>query len=317
MANGNTWPYLDVEQRRYRFRFLNGTQSRFLILDFTELTSAGAEVWQIGNEGGFLDAPHDLTGAPRMLIGPAERTDVIVDFTDCRRGEFVLRNIGPDEPFGGGEPDDDFDVADAASTGQVMQFRVGGRHGRDFSTPPQFLRLPSRDPLPSHTATRPLALIEKMGIGVDAGGADLEGPIEALLGTIEDSGVWAERLWSEAVTENPALGAVEMWEIYNTTGDAHPIHVHEVLFEVVNRQHIVVDEDAETVAVVPGTVTDPEPGELGVKDTVIAYPEQVTRIKAQFSTAGQYVWHCHILEHEDNEMMRPYRIGPVQPGQPS
>jgi FtsP/CotA-like multicopper oxidase with cupredoxin domain len=316
MVNGNTWPYLDVEQRRYRFRFLNGTQSRFLILDFNELTNAGAEVWQIGNEGGFLDEPIDLTGTPRMLIGPAERTDVIVDFTDCRRGSFVLRNIGPDEPFGGGEPDNDFDVADPDSTGQVMQFRVGPRRGRDLSTPPRFLRLPSRAPLPDAHHTRPLALIEEMSADFD------DSPAEALLGTIDGdpnngTGVWAKQLWVDDVTENPTVGAVEMWEIYNTTGDAHPMHVHEVLFEVVNRQDIVVDEDDQTVAVVPGTVTEPEPGETGVKDTVIAYPAQVTRIKAQFSTPGQYVWHCHIVEHEDNEMMRPYRIGPVQAGQPS
>jgi FtsP/CotA-like multicopper oxidase with cupredoxin domain len=316
MVNGNTWPYLDVEQRRYRFRFLNGTQSRFLILDFTELTRAGAEVWQIGNEGGFLDEPHDLTARPRMLMGPAERTDVIVDFTDCRRGEFVLRNLGPDEPFGGGEPDNDFDVADAGTTGQVMQFRVGRRVGRDLSTPPQFLRLPSRAPLPTPHHTRPLALIEEMSARFP------DSPAEALLGTIAGdpntgAGVWAKQMWVEPVTENPAVGAVEMWEIYNTTGDAHPMHVHEVLFEVVNRQDIVVDEDAGTVAVVPDTDTPPEPGETGVKDTIIAYPGQVTRIKAQFSTPGQYVWHCHIVEHEDNEMMRPYRIGPAQPGQPA
>ncbi|HEY7626153.1 MAG TPA: multicopper oxidase domain-containing protein, partial [Ilumatobacteraceae bacterium] len=113
------------------------------------------------------------------------------------------------------------------------------------------------------------------------------------------------------------VGATELWEFYNTTGDAHPMHVHEVLFEVVNRQAIVVDETAGTVRVAEGsTPRPPEAWESGFKDTVIAYPGEVTRIKAKFERAGQYVWHCHIVEHEDNEMMRPYRIGPVQPGQP-
>jgi FtsP/CotA-like multicopper oxidase with cupredoxin domain len=120
------------------------------------------------------------------------------------------------------------------------------------------------------------------------------------------------------VTENPATGATEIWEFYNATADAHPIHIHEVAFEVVNRQAIWVDEDAMTVQVDGSSApTAPEPWETGFKDTVIAYPGQVTRVRATFGTPGQYVWHCHIVEHEDNEMMRPYRIGPPQPGEPS
>ena len=90
-----------------------------------------------------------------------------------------------------------------------------------------------------------------------------------------------------------------------------------MLFEVLNRQAILVNGGTQEVQVVSGSVpTPPEPWETGFKDTVIAYPGQVTRIRAQFNTPGQFVWHCHIVEHEDNEMMRPYRIGPVQPGQP-
>jgi FtsP/CotA-like multicopper oxidase with cupredoxin domain len=96
------------------------------------------------------------------------------------------------------------------------------------------------------------------------------------------------------------------------------MHVHEVTFEVVNREGLVLDDEGEVVQPVQltGDVTSPEAWETGFKDTVIAYPGQVTRIRARFSTPGQYVWHCHIVEHEDNEMMRPYRIGPVQPGEP-
>ena len=125
-------------------------------------------------------------------------------------------------------------------------------------------------------------------------------------------------MWADEVTENPAVGATEVWEFYNATADAHPMHVHETLFQVVDRQDISVDETNTTVQVVPESLpTPPEPWETGWKDTVIAYPGQVTRIRAQFNTPGQYVWHCHIVEHEDNEMMRPYRIGPEQPGQPT
>ena len=121
----------------------------------------------------------------------------------------------------------------------------------------------------------------------------------------------------DAVTENPAIGETEIWEIYNATADAHPMHIHEITFEVVNRQDILVDEENREVQVAPGSEPiPPKPWETGFKDTVIAYPAQVTRIKGQFKTPGQFVWHCHIVEHEDNEMMRPYRIGPEQPGQP-
>ncbi len=112
MVNGNTWPYQTVEKRRYRFRVLNGCQSRFLILDFNQIP--GVEVWAIGNEGGFLSAPVNLTATNdnRLLMALAERADIIVDFTNVPVGSYVLGNVGPDEPFGGGVPGVDFEVAD-------------------------------------------------------------------------------------------------------------------------------------------------------------------------------------------------------------
>ena len=119
IANGNTWPFLEVEQRRYRFRLLNGCQSRFLILDFSSIP--GVEVWAIGNEGGFLAAPVNLTAGHgnRLLMGLAERADVIVDFTKVPAGSHVLANVGPDEPFGGGVPGVDFERRRPWTTGQV------------------------------------------------------------------------------------------------------------------------------------------------------------------------------------------------------
>jgi spore coat protein A len=313
MVNGNTWPFLDVEQRRYRFRFLNGCNSRFLILDFSAIL--GVTVRQIGNEGGFLAAPVDISGAAgnRVLMGPAERADVIVDFTNVPRGSFVLANVGPDEPFGGGEPGVDFTTADPSTTGEVLQFRVGSIVGVDTSTPPEFLQLPVITPLSGGTV-RPLALLERES-------ESFPEPAEALLGTValngSGVGTWTALKWEAAVSENPQVGSTEVWEFYNTTADAHPIHVHELLFQVVDRQPIVIDEDTQRVQVAPGsTPRAPEPSEMGWKDTVIAYPGEVTRVRLKFETAGQYVWHCHIVEHEDNEMMRPYRIGPRQPGQP-
>ncbi|WP_437292507.1 multicopper oxidase domain-containing protein [Sorangium sp. So ce426] len=144
-----------------------------------------------------------------------------------------------------------------------------------------------------------------------------DAPVAAMLGRSRDGEV--ELLtWEDDVTENPQVGDTEVWELHNLTGDAHPIHIHETLFEVVNRK--ALDIEASPGGQLPplvGAARPPEPWETGYKDTVIAYPGEVTRIRARFATAGQYVWHCHILEHEDNEMMRPYRIGPVQRGQPT
>ena len=327
IVNGRVWPYQDVEQRRYRFRVLNGCQSRFLILDFAAIP--GVRVWQLANEGGFLPAPLDLTATNgnRLLFGPAERADLIVDFTSVPVGAHMLRNVGPDEPFGGGTPGEDFDEADPAGTGQVLQFRVHPASAPDPTTPPQYLVLPARSPLGPATSARRVALLEQAS-------AVYDGPVAAMLGTVEGDpatgpAVARAHPWAGHLTENPGLGATEIWEIYNATEDAHPIHVHELAFEVLDRQRIEVtppeEEPVPTADHLPMVSIEipegsaprpPEPWEEGVKDTVIAYPDEVTRLKATFLTAGQYVWHCHIVEHEDNEMMRPLRVGPVQPGQP-
>jgi FtsP/CotA-like multicopper oxidase with cupredoxin domain len=315
MVNGNTWPFLNVEQRRYRFRFLNGCDSRFLILDFSGIP--GVEVWQIGNEGGFLEAPVNHTAlGNQLLLGLAERADVIVDFTNVPVGNYVLGNVGPDAPFGGLPVDPD-ELADPDTTGQVMQFNVGPALAPDPTTPPAFLQLPAILPLPPETVTRPLALIEKMGMGFDADGTMVDGPLEAVLGRVE-GGSAVSYMWMDPVTENPAVGVTEVWEFYNTTGDAHPMHIHDVLFEVVNREGLVLDGEGEVIQPIQlnGDVSLPEPWESGFKDTVTAYPGQVTRVRAQFVNPGQFVWHCHIVSHEDNEMMRPFRVGPEQPGQP-
>jgi FtsP/CotA-like multicopper oxidase with cupredoxin domain len=316
VVNGKTWPYLVVEQRRYRFRLLNGCNSRFLALRFEH---PAADVWQIGTEGGFLPAPVrindlDVQGVgPVILLGPAERADVIVDFTDVPVGTaFRMLNLAPDEPFGGFPPDDADDIAaDPETTGQVMQFRVVAATSVDTSTPPSELVLPAIEALPAATNIRQVSLNEvdsetvrvstdpDGNVVLDCEGGEPFGPKEALLGTLS-GGAGVPRSWDDPITENPAVGATEVWELHNFTEDAHPIHIHEILFEVVNRQQI---ED--------GVVHAPEPWEVGArKDTVIAYPGEITRVKATYDRAGLFVWHCHIVEHEDHEMMRPYRIGP-------
>jgi hypothetical protein len=109
--------------------------------------------------------------------------------------------------------------------------------------------------------------------------------------------------WSDPMTERPHQGDTEQWDIYNLTVDGHPIHLHLVRYQVVNRQAL------DPVTNLPvGAPMPPQANETGYKDTVIAYPGEVTRVKATFDIAGLYVWHCHIVEHEDNEMMRPYCV---------
>jgi FtsP/CotA-like multicopper oxidase with cupredoxin domain len=306
VVNGRSWPYLEVQARRYRFRFLNGCNSRFLILRM----SNSLPFHQIGAEGGFLPKPVALE---ELLMSPAERADVIVDFTSLPPGtNLTLLNAGPDEPFGGGVPGVDFDPADPGTTGQVMQFRVVAAVGPDPTTPPGNLKLPKIKPLGAVTNTRQVSLNEldsaTVPVSVDADGnvvldpaGEPFGPVMATLGTLDASGAGVPLGWDDAITENPALGAIEIWEIYNFTADAHPIHLHERTFQVVDRT------GADDI------VRPPEAWETGFKDTVIAYPGEMTRIKAKFDLPGLFVWHCHIVEHEDNEMMRPYYVGPMPP----
>jgi spore coat protein A, manganese oxidase len=172
--------------------------------------------------------------------------------------------------------------------------------------------LPPITPLPAAVRTRTLALLEEMS-------AYWDGPAAAMLGNVDNTGMAMPMMWMDPVTENPNVGDTEIWEMYNFTADAHPMHIHETVFEVLSRQPITFDEDMGHVmnVALAGPARPPEPTESGFKDTVIAYPGEVIRVRAQFNNPGQFVWHCHIVEHEDNEMMRPYRIGPVQPGQPT
>jgi len=316
VVNGFTWPFLEVEQRRYRFRFLNGCNSRFVLLKMTTsprgdnngFNTPEYDFWQIGSDQGFLPAPVELD---ELLMAPAERADVIVDFTNVPVGtEIVLVNDGPDAPFGGISTED---LSDWESTGQVMKFIVKAGNG-DTTTPPDQLVLPPQPVLPATETTRQVSLNEEESASVevsedgdnivlDCDSGEAFGPTSALLGTLLLSGGGNPLLWAEPITENPALGATEEWEIHNFTEDAHPIHVHLVKFKVLGRG-------------ADGTQA-PESWEEGFKDTVIAYPGEITRIKAHYDLPGFYVWHCHIVEHEDNEMMRPYHVGPIPPNAPA
>jgi FtsP/CotA-like multicopper oxidase with cupredoxin domain len=370
VVNGSTWPKLEVAPAKYRFRLLNGCNSRFLNLALFQVikdTAMGQKqknnaklngelpFYQIGAEQGFLPqvvqiqtgfatplpgngtVPAVLTPAPSpqqaLLMGLAERADVIVDFSALPTGTVVrMVNTGPDAPFGGFPA---VPLADPSTTGQVMEFVVNAallQAADALTTPPQSLILPAEAPIGPASFTRPLSLNEEASsqvcvkvsaagvirvlftalpndplflVNCAAAGGVPQAPKAALLGTFNPTtGIGTPVMWHMPITENPTLNSTEEWEFNNLTVDAHPIHVHQVKFQVINRQLL----DPLTMLPLPGTTTLPLPTEKGYKDTVIAYPGQVTRIRATFDIAGLYVWHCHIVEHEDNEMMRPFEV---------
>jgi spore coat protein A len=319
VVNGRAWPYLDVERRQYRLRLLNACNTRFLLLEFDR----PLKFTQIGSDGGFLPRP---VLRDRVLLNPASRADVLVDFQHVPPGTKVrLLNVGPDEPFGGGEPHRDFDVSDPGTTGMVMEFRVGGNPPRpSVSVGHIETGFPELPKLPGPSYTRQVSLNENESSSVfvgrdEAGNVFLDcahgepfGPTAGLLGVVNHGSTEA-KMWADPITESIPQQAgeeVEEWEIFNFTEDAHPIHLHVVQFQIVNRQRLASDSEGAPVQPVKlvGNPIPPEGWESGFLDTVIVYPGMVTRIRAQFDKKGRYVWHCHILEHEDNEMMRPYEV---------
>ena len=289
LVNGKTWPFLNVEPREYRFRVLNGSDSRFYHL----VLSNDSSFKQIGTDDGLLPNP---VVKKDMLIAPGERKDIIIDFsTMAGQTITVLNDANGPYPFG--------DVmADTATTGKIIQFRVNqpikkkepltkvGNAPLSAPITPLATALPARKVLLHETE-------------------DANGNIMPMLGTVEKGAM----MWGDSITENPDLNATEIWEIYNNTADAHPIHLHLVKMQLINREEFTADADPVTGALtginLSGIFRDTDPGEAGWKDTWVTYPGEVTRVIAKFDVAGKYVWHCHILSHEDHEMMRPLLIG--------
>ncbi len=312
LVNGMTWPVLEVEPRKYRFRILNSSDSRFYILKFDNAMS----LLQVGTEQGLM---HQATELTELMLAPSERADIVVDFSGLENADITLLNLGPDAPFKGLDAMGNVigGSADPATTGQIMQFRVSKAfdHGVVEATVGAGTTLRPPLPIPVQSgATRQLVLFE---------GLDEYGRLEPMLGTLAEGSL----AWFEAITETPNLNDVEVWEIYNTTEDAHPIHIHLIAFQTINResftgtviqrtqlQHngesgVGAELLAESV-VLTGDARPPEPSERGWKDTVVALPGEVTRVITRpFDRPGLYVWHCHIISHEDHEMMRPFHVG--------
>jgi spore coat protein A, manganese oxidase len=311
VVNGKVWPNLTVKRGLYRFRLLNGSNARVYNLTL----SNGQPMYQVATDGGLLDAPVEIDS---LLLAPGERADVLIDFSTLSASTKIqLLNDAP-IPFPDGDPND---------LPEIMQFTVGQAGGLRRPIPTRL----RRTPIPTLTPTSPehvrnVTLVEVMDEEVDE-------PIIALLNNLH---------WDTEEIEEPKVNTVEQWNIINTTGDAHPIHLHLVQFLIKDRQAFDVEaylDDVYGGEIMPehaghgpwpapsadDYVTDepdpPAPNERGWKDTVVALPGEITRIlvpfggteaglSAPFSTSitGEYVWHCHILEHEDHEMMLPYHV---------
>jgi spore coat protein A len=375
VVNGKVWPFLNVEPRRYRFLFLNGSNARTYEMYIVSQANgaAGPPLWQIGTDGGYLDVPVQLNSTQKLLLMPGERADVIIDFAGFEGQTLILRNTG-NTPFPKGGP------PNGSTLGRLVQFRVGPGPVSDASFDPATgaqLRQPIirlADPVTGALAAnvnankiRQLTLNEVLS----AAGAPLEvlvnntkfdglqpgGTTRADFTPLSRGGV------TEYFSELPNEGETELWEIVNLTADAHPIHTHLTQFQILNRQKFNTNKynaaylaaftggvyspgfgppldyatgntralggNPDITPYLQGPVRPPRPNEAGWKDTAVMYPGQVTRIVVRYAPTDKaindpdlyfpfepcpdntgFVWHCHIIDHEDNEMMRPLRVIP-------
>jgi spore coat protein A len=274
LVNGKLTPFLEVEPCPYRFRMLNAANSRTFLFSLSNKQS----YHQIGTDQGLLAAPVELN---QVSLAPGERADIVIDFSAAAGQRITLNNL----------------------SWPLMQFRVTAAATNLNSTPapasvlpkplPAVLRPIQRIPEARSVKTRFMILREYMD-------REPKRMLMLLNGT----------RWHEPVTERPELDSVEIWSFANTTGDIHPIHLHLVRFQVLDRQSFDADEYLLSGKLnYLGPLTPPPPGDNGWKDTVQTYGETVTRIIVRFEGyTGRYVWHCHLLEHAANEMMRPFEV---------
>jgi spore coat protein A len=270
LVNGKVWPYLEVDRGKYRFRILNAANARTLRLAL----SNGATFHQIGTDGGLLPAPVPLT---QLTLTPAERADVVVDFSSYAPGTVLrLVNDAP-APFPG--------TPGVGVVPNVLELRVGSEVGYTAPLPPA---LRSLEVLREQDAvkTRTFELAKR-----NEACAGAEWTINGI--------PW------EQVTEYPVLGTTEIWRFVNRSGMVHPMHMHLVQFQVLDRQPFTIVNGKVTPV---GSPTPPPANERGWKDTTAVYPFEITRVIARFETyPGLFAYHCHVLEHEDHDMMRQFQ----------
>jgi FtsP/CotA-like multicopper oxidase with cupredoxin domain len=346
-VNGKIWPIAEVEPRTYRVRVLNGSNARtFRLVLVRDGTPDHERIVQIGTEGGLLLSP--VTLPPQgLVLASAERADLLVDFSDLAPGtELTVLNTAR-APFDGTFADPTtagaVDLDGLLPYPEVLRFRLTQGARRRRSTPQvltsDFARL-ARDDL-ANSPVRAVALVE---LESEVDGAP---PMLTMRELIEDpagddpvvtvlderDGRHEETRWrtvasrfEDTVTFFPMLGGPEIWRFINLTEDTHPIHVHLTSFQLLGRMASVVELDrgATTTGVTAAVVHigrrpdddiphEVDENELGLKDTVRVNPNEVVDIAVRFEAfAGRYMYHCHILEHEDHDMMRPFVVMPEE-----
>jgi spore coat protein A len=292
-VNGKLYPYLEVEPRKYRFRILNASNARTVALQLVDpvnLETPGPAFHQIGSDSGFLDTTVVLNdpanpSSGRLTLMPAERADVIIDFSKFAGQNFVLHNSQiPD------------DIDGVVPLYQIMLFKVGTRISQPDSTriPTKIRNIQRMDPAQASNIRR--ITFEEM---------DMDG-----FPMLTHNG----KMWHDPTTDFPVLGTTEIWELVNTLPDQHPFHIHSVDFQILDRRDYDVNEFLKSGKINYTRAAEaPDANEMGWKDTVRVPTGQVTRIIMKFGPhTGHYVYHCHILEHEDMDMMRPFDV--VLPG---
>lgn len=277
LVNGKVWPYLNVDKGKYRFRVLNGSGARTYRLAL----SNNATFWQIATDNGLMAAPVPLT---QLTLQPGERADIVIDFAPYVAGtEIVLRNSAP-APFPNGNP--------LSVVPNVMKFVVGADSGYVDPLPATLVPF---EPIPeAESVINRQLVLRRAPVTSDC-------PQHA-------TGMWMinDLMWDD-ITEYPVQGTTEIWSWVNRSGIAHPMHMHLVSFQILDRQSFFMNGNT----VVPtGSRVPAAANEIGWKDTVQATPNQITRVIARFNSPflGRFPYHCHILEHEDHEMMRQFEV---------
>jgi len=299
VVNGMVMPYLEVEPRKYRFRMLNGANTTFFNLRLETASGSGPQFVQIGSDLGFLPEP---VAVQNLMLVNAERADVIVDFADFDGEDIVMTNDSANP----------FPVGFLGSITRIMQFKVRSKNnGKDqrripASLPAEPMKVTGNPP------TRDIVLTEDTAmLPVPAGFCEVHLPMRLLV---------EGRPYEDPVITAPVAGRAEIWRFINTTAVAHPMHIHLATLRVLDRQLFDIDKYLQTGQIVTKAPRSPaQPNELNAnKDTVRVDWSTVTRVLVLFEvpkdvplTSGQrlrYVHHCHMLEHEDNDMMRPVDV---------
>ena len=304
VLNGAIFPYLEVEPRPYRLRLLNGANSRFFHL-FLNLAKHSTDVpslvtfHQIGSDGGLLSGPIAMQ---KLLLGPAERADLVVDFS-AFAGKTITLSNDAFSPYPG------WGVMQAMHEplSELLQIRVVlplSKRNAPFTIKIP-APVPRLDPLNS-VVTRDFVLHDCK----DLLPSTLESAGKALCISLKRPGMLINlKGYNAPVSEFPRLHTIEKWRFLNTTDDAHPMHLHLVQFQVLERQGFDLASLSQGQVKLIGVARPFTPGESGWKDTAVVNPREMLSILVPFEGyTGKYVFHCHMLEHEDNDMMRPFVV---------